>query len=79
LGLLAIMNMSSLKRALSGLVALATAISADDEMGPAAFMWPEDRVWSGAMDNTAPCGSVATAGNRTEFPLGMFQRLDCPI
>ncbi|KAM0302782.1 hypothetical protein ACHAPM_004785 [Fusarium culmorum] len=41
----------------------------DEEMGPAAFMWPPDRVWSGDMDNRAPCGSRAGAGNRTEFPL----------
>ncbi|CEI65602.1 hypothetical protein FVEN_g8859 [Fusarium venenatum] len=41
----------------------------DEEMGPAAFMWPPDRVWSGDMDNRAPCGSRAPAGNRTEFPL----------
>ncbi|KAK7424086.1 hypothetical protein QQX98_000696 [Neonectria punicea] len=41
----------------------------DDEMGPAAFMWPSDRVWAGDMDNQAPCGSRASPGNRTEFPL----------
>ncbi|RGP74488.1 hypothetical protein FLONG3_6047 [Fusarium longipes] len=41
----------------------------DEDMGPAAFMWPPDRVWSGDMDNRAPCGSRAAAGNRTEFPL----------
>ncbi|KAM0233371.1 hypothetical protein ACHAPO_007065 [Fusarium lateritium] len=41
----------------------------DEEMGPAAFMWPPDRVWSGDMDNRAPCGSRAPAGNRTEFPM----------
>ncbi|OLN85726.1 Carcinoembryonic antigen-related cell adhesion molecule 1 [Colletotrichum chlorophyti] len=41
----------------------------DDEMGPAAFMWPGDRVWSGDMDNQAPCGSKAGVSNRTEFPL----------
>ncbi|KAF4949140.1 hypothetical protein FSARC_13578 [Fusarium sarcochroum] len=41
----------------------------DDEMGPAAFMWPPDRVWSGDMDNKAPCGSRSSTGNRTEFPL----------
>ncbi|GKU09453.1 gpi-anchored protein [Fusarium langsethiae] len=41
----------------------------DEEMGPAAFMWPPDRVWSGDMDNRAPCGSRAPAGNRTKFPL----------
>ncbi|KAM4066603.1 GPI anchored protein [Hirsutella rhossiliensis] len=39
------------------------------DMGPAAFMWPPDRVWSAAADNTAPCGSVARVGNRTGFPL----------
>jgi hypothetical protein len=43
----------------------------DEDMGPAAFMWPPDRVWSGDMDNRAPCGSRAPAGNRTEFPLSM--------
>ncbi|KAJ3521354.1 hypothetical protein NM208_g13328 [Fusarium decemcellulare] len=41
----------------------------DDEMGPAAFMWPPDRVWSGDMDNQAPCGSRASPGNRTDFPI----------
>lgn len=43
----------------------------DDEMGPAAFMWPADRVWAGDVDNRAPCGSRASAGNRTEFPLSL--------
>ena len=47
------------------------ASATDDEMGPAAFMWPPDRVWSGDEDNRAPCGSRASAGNRTEFPLSM--------
>jgi hypothetical protein len=46
-----------------------TSSVTDDEMGPAAFMWPTDRVWSGDMDNKGPCGSSASAGNRTEFPL----------
>ncbi|KAF9777093.1 hypothetical protein IL306_004640 [Fusarium sp. DS 682] len=41
----------------------------DEDMGPAAFMWPPDRVWSGDMDNKAPCGSRASAGNRTDFPM----------
>ncbi|KAK2608369.1 hypothetical protein QQS21_003054 [Conoideocrella luteorostrata] len=40
-----------------------------NEMGPAAFMWPPDRVWSAAADNTAPCGWVDTVRNRTSFPL----------
>ncbi|KAH8887286.1 hypothetical protein GQ53DRAFT_750077 [Thozetella sp. PMI_491] len=48
--------------------ALAGSVTATD-MGPAAFMWPPDRVWSAALDNTAPCGSAASAGNRTGFPL----------
>lgn len=41
----------------------------DDNMGPAAFMWPPDREWDSDVDNKAPCGSRASAGNRTEFPL----------
>lgn len=45
--------------------------AADDysDMGPAAFLWPPDRAYSKAADNTAPCGSNAGVGNRTEFPL----------
>ncbi|KID94845.1 wsc2, partial [Metarhizium majus ARSEF 297] len=50
-------------------VATAANPTSSDDMGPAAFMWPEDRVWSAAADNTAPCGSVARVGNRTNFPL----------
>jgi hypothetical protein len=42
------------------------------EMGPVAFMWPSDRVWAAKDDNTAPCGSVARPGNRTDFPLSML-------
>ncbi|QPG96434.1 hypothetical protein C2857_004181 [Epichloe festucae Fl1] len=40
-----------------------------NHMGPAAFMWPPDRVWSAAADNTAPCGSVDSVRNRTNFPM----------
>ncbi|KAM3514382.1 hypothetical protein MY11210_001936 [Beauveria gryllotalpidicola] len=40
-----------------------------ETIGPAAFMWPPDRVWSADADNTAPCGSIAGVGNRTDFPL----------
>ncbi|KAM5383498.1 hypothetical protein ACJZ2D_001947 [Fusarium nematophilum] len=67
--------MASFKSILGGLAVMtASAYAAidmgdKDEMGPAAFMWPADRVWSAAMDNTAPCGSVASPGNRSEFPL----------
>lgn len=55
---------------------LASAQDDDDaeftDMGPAAFMWPADRVWSAAADNTAPCGSVADPSDRTDFPLRKF-------
>ncbi|TQN67363.1 putative inactive receptor kinase [Colletotrichum shisoi] len=44
-------------------------VIADDKMGPAAFLWPPDRVWSADADNTAPCGSTNGPGVRTEFPL----------
>lgn len=39
-------------------------------MGPVAFLWPSDRVWSAAYDNIGPCGSNSSVTNRTEFPLG---------
>jgi hypothetical protein len=39
------------------------------DMGPAAFLWPPDRAWGAAQDNTAPCGSSAGVTNRTDFPL----------
>lgn len=59
------------------LVALSSAIGAwahgeeaAKEMGPVAFMWPPDRVWGAAYDNTAPCGSSSGATNRTDFPMG---------
>lgn len=41
------------------------------DMGPAAFLWPPDRLWNAGIDNTPPCGSVASVGNRTQFPLSM--------
>ncbi|CAG8111472.1 unnamed protein product [Penicillium salamii] len=48
---------------------LAFQVSAATDMGPAAFLWPPDRAWGEAQDNTAPCGSSAGVTNRTEFPL----------
>lgn len=42
------------------------------DMGPAAFLWPPDRVWGAAQDNTPPCGSSAGVTNRTEFPLSEY-------
>jgi hypothetical protein len=52
-----------------------TPEGAREGMGPAAFMWPADRVWSAATDNTAPCGSIANVVNRTDFPLRMSQHV----
>jgi hypothetical protein len=60
------------------LVLLATAaisvMASSGDMGPAAFMWPPDRVWSAQMDNTPPCGSVESPTNRTKFPLSKCLR-----
>lgn len=49
------------------------AVKAQDnfDIGPAAFLWPADRPWSAAEDNTPPCGSAAGIGNRTTFPLSI--------
>ncbi|KZZ97413.1 hypothetical protein AAL_03377 [Moelleriella libera RCEF 2490] len=49
--------------------AMAANPTSSTNMGPAAFMWPPDRSWSAAADNTAPCGSVDVVRNRTSFPL----------
>ncbi|KAF1994753.1 hypothetical protein P154DRAFT_446921 [Amniculicola lignicola CBS 123094] len=38
-------------------------------MGPVAFMWPSDRAWTAANDNTGPCGSPSGPTNRSAFPL----------
>lgn len=43
----------------------------DSDMGPAAFLWPTNRDYSAANDNTAPCGSAAGVTNRTDFPMSM--------
>ncbi|KAH7318282.1 hypothetical protein B0I35DRAFT_478801 [Stachybotrys elegans] len=64
--------MASLKHLVMGVAYAAVHVSAQgtaDDIGPAAFMWPEDRVWSGDADNHGPCGSVAEPHNRTEFPM----------
>ena len=49
------------------------------DMGPAAFLWPPDRAWGAAQDNTAPCGSSAGVTNRTEFPLSEAFRFPIPM
>ncbi|KND93682.1 hypothetical protein TOPH_01412 [Tolypocladium ophioglossoides CBS 100239] len=65
--------MAPLVSVLAGLAWLAAVSSAADisaeDIGPAAFMWPPERMWSAAADTTPPCGSVAGVGNRTTFPL----------
>lgn len=72
--------MPSLKAFLAGVAVMASSALAatdyggEDEMGPAAFLWPADRVWSAAMDNSAPCGSVASPGNRSEFPMSTLKQ-----
>ncbi|CDR42066.1 CYFA0S08e03224g1_1 [Cyberlindnera fabianii] len=40
-----------------------------NSMGPVTFLYPEVRQWSADADNTAPCGSYAAIGNRSDFPL----------
>ncbi|RCI16231.1 hypothetical protein L249_3147 [Ophiocordyceps polyrhachis-furcata BCC 54312] len=41
----------------------------DDNMGPASMLWPQSRVWTSDMDNTAPCGSSGAIAIRTKFPM----------
>lgn len=60
----------SLPAAFLALSSLLSTVNAATDMGPAAFMWPPDREWGAAQDNTPPCGSSAGATTRTEFPLG---------
>lgn len=65
---------SSKSVALFGSMLLGNVMGADN-MGPAAFLWPPDREWNADADNTAPCGSTAGVGTRTEFPLGKLNRV----
>ncbi|KAK0752371.1 hypothetical protein B0T18DRAFT_436438 [Schizothecium vesticola] len=44
-------------------------LATEEDMGPAAFLWPPDRAWSAHIDNNAPCGSVEGPGKRVQFPL----------
>ncbi|CZT50425.1 uncharacterized protein RSE6_11404 [Rhynchosporium secalis] len=48
-------------------------------MGPVAFLWPADRAWDGAHDNTGPCGSNAAIINRTLFPIGSMGSIETTI
>lgn len=51
---------------------LATTHGEGDEgtiMGPVAFLWPDDRPWGAAYDNSGPCGSSSGVSNRTTYPL----------
>ncbi|KAJ4392279.1 hypothetical protein N0V93_005904 [Gnomoniopsis smithogilvyi] len=66
------MRFSSCLAALSVAATVRAAHGDGDEgtiMGPAAFLWPENRAWSAAYDNTGPCGSASGVTNRTMFPL----------
>lgn len=60
---------------LSSLATSARAAEAHGEgyegtiMGPVAFLWPDDRPWSAAADNSGPCGSSSGVSNRTTFPM----------
>ncbi|RDW85240.1 hypothetical protein BP6252_02830 [Coleophoma cylindrospora] len=64
LGLVAIL-------ALSGTSSAYTASSTSEESvtAPVDFTWPEARPWYVAYQNEAPCGTNASVGARTEFPL----------
>jgi hypothetical protein len=57
---------------LFGLLSRVSMAQLDDDMGPAAFLWPTDRAFSAVNDNTAPCGSAAGVSNRTKFPMSKF-------
>jgi hypothetical protein len=51
--------------------AIASDVHGEDakkDMGPVAFLWPEDRPWNANDDNIAPCGSTSGPVNRTDFP-----------
>ncbi|KAL2067589.1 hypothetical protein VTL71DRAFT_2014 [Oculimacula yallundae] len=48
-------------------------------MGPVAFLWPADRAWDGAHDNTGPCGSTAAIVNRTLFPIGTMGSIQTTV
>lgn len=66
------MRFSSCIAAFSAAIGAYAAHGDGDEgtiMGPAAFLWPENRAWSAAYDNTGPCGSASGVTNRTMFPL----------
>ncbi|RDW77922.1 hypothetical protein BP5796_05774 [Coleophoma crateriformis] len=57
--------------ALSGTSSAYTASSTSEESvtAPVDFTWPEARPWYVAYQNEAPCGTSASVGDRTEFPL----------
>ncbi|KAE8446221.1 hypothetical protein EG329_012446 [Mollisiaceae sp. DMI_Dod_QoI] len=69
--------------ALPALVQLGLAAHGDGAegtiMGPVAFLWPDDRLWSAAYDNIGPCGSNSSVTNRTEFPLGSIGSIELTI
>ncbi len=48
------------------------AASAENATGPIEFVWPVQRAWYPEYQTTGPCGTNATAGTRTQFPLGIY-------
>ncbi|KAL1895490.1 hypothetical protein Sste5346_005298 [Sporothrix stenoceras] len=55
---------------IAGLAARTTrAEDIDSNLGAAGFLFPTEREYSASADTTAPCGSVAQVGNRTNFPI----------
>lgn len=60
---------------LASLATLASAASGKDySMGPAALLFPTDREWSEDSETTGPCGTSASPGYRTKFPLCMLRK-----
>ncbi|KAH9222428.1 hypothetical protein DL95DRAFT_401964 [Leptodontidium sp. 2 PMI_412] len=79
-----------LSKSIFGMAVLAHFVAAQDTsvhgagalgtvMGPVAFLWPADRAWDGAHDNTGPCGSTAAIVNRTAFPIGSMGTIETTI
>ncbi|KAH7330520.1 hypothetical protein BKA65DRAFT_480657 [Rhexocercosporidium sp. MPI-PUGE-AT-0058] len=77
-------------KSILGMAVLARFVTAQDKsvhgsgalgtvMGPVAFLWPTDRAWDGAHDNTGPCGSTAAIINRTAFPIGSMGTIETTI
>ena len=49
-----------------------SATSVESVTAPVNFLWPEERPWYATYQNESPCGTNASVGSRTDFPLGIF-------